>query len=216
MSQVSPPLRILLVGAVLFMAVWFAALRPGGEEPAPAPAPAGNAATGAPAVSPPGKVAEAAKGAATAASGAAAERAGEAPAATAPGTAATAPSATATTGGTPAATKSTVASALPASVAKAVAANKVLVLYFWNPKALDDRAMRREVRGVDRHRGKVVVHVAKIGDIARYAPITRGAEVQQSPSVVVVGRDRTAEKLEGYHSRRAVNQAVSDALRSKK
>ena len=56
MSQISPPLRIALIAAVAFLAVWMVALRPSGEEPAAetSPAPAGNVATGAPAQSAPG------------------------------------------------------------------------------------------------------------------------------------------------------------------
>jgi hypothetical protein len=103
---------------------------------------------------------------------------------------------------------------LPASVAKAVAANKVLVMLFWNPKAADDRAVRSELRHVGSHKGAVSISVANVKDIARYAPITRGADVEQSPSVVVVGRDRQATLLTGYSDRGAINQAVSDALRA--
>ena len=101
-------------------------------------------------------------------------------------------------------------------VAKAVAEKKVLVMLFWNPKAADDRAVRRELRTVgSRHRKEVVVHVADVKDISRYAPVTRGVNVEQSPSVVVVGRDRQATLLEGYSDREAISQAVYDALRVK-
>ena len=47
MSQISPPIRILLVCAVAFLAAWMVFLKPGPEtvEPAAAPAPAATATT---------------------------------------------------------------------------------------------------------------------------------------------------------------------------
>ena len=210
MSQVSPPIRILLAASVLFMAVYFVALRPGAEEPAATPAPGAAAPQSAP-----GQTAKTATDAAAQASAAAQARSGQAPV-TAPNTT----SATDTvTGGQPApvaepSKKDVKNAGLPRSVAKAVASKKVVVLYFWNSKAADDRQVRREVRGVARHKGKVVVHVASIGDISRYAPITRGVDVQQSPTVVVVDRNLKGDKLEGFVDQQTIDQAVSDALRS--
>ena len=103
---------------------------------------------------------------------------------------------------------------LPAAVAKAVAEKKVLVMLFWNENAIDDRAVRREIRAIDRHKGKVKVHVASIGDVARYAAITRGVNLEQSPTVVV-SKGTTADALVGYVDAATVDQAVSDLLRSK-
>jgi hypothetical protein len=119
--------------------------------------------------------------------------------------------------GSPAAKTSDAETAgLPLPVAKAVAEHKILVMLFWNPKAADDRAVRREMRSVGtRHRKDVFVHVADVKDISRYAPVTRGANVEQSPSVVVVDRDRQATLLEGYSDSETIRQAVYDALRTK-
>lgn len=217
MSQISPPLRILLVGCVVFLAAWMTVLKPGGDAAAPAPAPAAAPAAdagGVPAGTSAGQAVEAANGAAAAADARATDLVGE----TQPGAAAAPATATGTTPGSAAATgKVDVSKAgLPAPVAKAVAAEKILVLLFWNPKAADDRVVRRELRTVgSRHKKDVVVHVANVKDIARYAPVTRGAQVEQSPSVLVIGRDRKATVLEGYSDRETIRQAVFDALRSK-
>ncbi len=61
-SQISPPIRILVIAIVGLLGVWTLFLRPK-EEVIP-PVSAGNVATGQPAQSAPGKVAEAAKRAA--------------------------------------------------------------------------------------------------------------------------------------------------------
>lgn len=229
MSQVSPPIRILLIGAVVFMAAWMTVLKPKTEEEAPpaaTTATAANVQSGAPAVSQSGKAVQTAQQAAATASQAASARAGEAPASApsttsaAPASAAAKPATATAPAGQPAAaagSKGSAASqaALPTSVAKAIADKKVLVMLFWNSKGLDDRAVRREMRGIDRHKGKVKVHVADIKDVARYGPITRGVNMDQSPTVVVVDRKLQAEALVGYNDRGLIQQAVSDALRAR-
>jgi len=211
MSQISPPIRIALVAAIAFLAVWMLALRPSEEAAEPAVAPAPNVETSAPAESAPGQVAEQAQNAASAAESAAAARAGEAPAAGS----ATAPQAS-TPEAAPAAAgdaKAAKDSNLPMPVLKAIAKEKVLVLLFWNPRASDDRLQRRAVEGLPKHGGRVVTHVANIKDVARYASITRGVNLAQSPTTVVVDRKLGATPLVGFTSRKGVDQIVVDALR---
>lgn len=232
MNQISPPLRILLVGAIVFMGAWMTVLKPKTGEDVPLPTAASvaappTAASGQPGAPPaltkPGQVAAEAQKAADTAGQAASARAGEAPASAPAGSSSSAskPGVTPVTGGVapPAATeadrKAVKDAALPKAVAKAIAGKKTLVLFFWNSKAADDRAVRKALKGVDRHRGKVAVHVASIKDISRYAPITRGVDVSQSPSIVVVDKRLQAELLTGYVDRVSINQAISDALRVK-
>jgi hypothetical protein len=220
MSQISPPLRILLIGCVVFLAAWMTVLKPGGGDTsapaAPAAAAPASQAGGAAAQTGPGKAVEAANNTAAAQPGVDAAHSGEAPATTAAAPTTAAPGAPAVAAA--AAPEADVSKAgLPLPVAKAVASNKIVVLLFWNPKAADDRAVRREMRAVgSRHRKDVYVHVANVKQISRYAPITRGANVDQSPSVLVVGRDRQVTLLEGYSDRQAIQQAIFDALRAKK
>ena len=98
---------------------------------------------------------------------------------------------------------------------RAIGDRKVVVLLFWNPKAADDRAVRKALSGIDRHDRKVLAHATNIKRIAAYQQITRGAEVEQSPTVVVVDRDRKVQTLVGYVDRTSIDQAVTDALRKK-
>jgi hypothetical protein len=216
-SQISPPIRIVLVVAVAFMAAYMLFLRPKEEAiPAP-PAPAPNVQTSEPAVSQPGKVAEAAQGAVDASNaqlqaqeGVDGVDAGEAGATTATGNATPATEAPAAD----AAAAAVDVTGLPAPVAKAIADDKVLVLLFWNGKSADDRAVRAAVRRVDDWNGRVATHVAPIKTISRYGRIARGAEVEQSPTVVVVDPELRAETLVGYADTPTIEQAVVDALRN--
>ena len=207
MSQISPPIRILLAVALAFMAAWFVFLRPGAEPaPAPAPAPASGFGT---AVDNANATAATADAAAANAAAQTADPAAVAAPATQTG------GAQAPAGSKPAAPAAKKAGdlGLPTSVAKAVAKNKTLVMLFWNKNAFDDRSVRRELRGINRHKGKVQVHVASIKDVARYAPITRGVNLEQSPTVVVV-KGKSADALVGYVDRGTINQSVSDVMRS--
>ena len=221
MSQISPPLRIAMIVAVLFLAVWMVALRPSGgdtAETAVAPPAAGNVATGAPAQSAPGQVAQTAQNAAQTAEDAAKTSAGE----TAADNVTPATAGTAASAGTQQAAPSAavdpkdVDSGLPLGVLKAIAEKKVLVMLFWNPRAADDRAVRREIRALPSHRGRVSVHVANIAKVARYASITRGVNLAQSPTTVVVDAKLGATPLVGFADRAEIDQVVSDALRVKR
>jgi hypothetical protein len=225
MSQISPPIRILLVCAVAFMAAWMLFLRPKDDAGIPAAAtPAAESqpvdAGGPKADTAPGKAVEAANDT-VAAQDARAEQLADGN-----GTSAAAPSATATTAtpaGEPAVagaepgklTKKAAAEAgLPVRVLKGLGRKKVVVLLFWSPKAAEDKAVRKAVANVDRHDGKVLAHATHIKRIAAYGQITRGADVTQSPTVVVVDRNRKVETLVGFVDRPSIDQAVTDALRN--
>jgi cytoskeletal protein RodZ len=220
MSQISPPLRILLIGSVVFVAAWFAFLRPGGET-APTPSTSTSTST-VPAKDPSqtasssvGRAVQKAETAKAQTEAAAAASAGQTtPSATTGGAVAQAPAGKPATAAPGSKDAEAAQASLPLSVAKAMASKKILAVLFWNPKAADDKAVRRALKGIDRHHGKVVVHVANVAQVARYAAITRGVDVQQSPSVVVVDRKLQGDLLTGYVDRPTIEQAVSDALRA--
>ena len=203
-------MRILLAAAVLFAAAWFTMLKPkpgGGEEVAAPPAAAQGP------QSAPGQAVQGAKDAANAAGNAAAARAGEAP--SAPATSSSTAPATAPKPSAPAAAapdKAVLAKAgLPADLV-ADMDNKVVVLLFHNDRAQDDRTVLNALDDVYTHQGKVAVHDAPIEDVAKYAAVTRGANVQQSPTTLVIDKHRKVAPLVGFVEAGAINQAVVDAL----
>ena len=228
MSQISPPIRILLVSLVAFMAAWMLFLRPKDDAGAPAPSTAPTAqsrpvnAGGEKASSFAGKAVEKANEA-TAAQDAQAEQlaggAGETaaqPAATSPSTTATTAATTPEKGTQPGAVSKADAkvSGLPLRVLHALDKQKVVALLFWSPKAAEDRDVRKALNGIDRHHGKVLAEAVHIKRIARFQQITRGADVTQSPTVVVIDRNRKVETLVGFVDGRSIDQAVTDALRN--
>ena len=110
--------------------------------------------------------------------------------------------------------KAAAAGGLPLRVLHALADHKVVVLLFWSPKAAEDKAVRKALGGIDRHKNKVLAHAAHVKRIAAYGQITRGADVEQSPTVVIIDRNRKVETLVGYVDRVTIDQAVTDALRN--
>ena len=226
MSQISPPIRILLVAAIGLIAVYMLFLRPKTEEAAPVAA-APVTATPVPAKDPnattsskPGSaVNQAVRGADNASARADAAAGGaiaESEGGTAPATATTPATGVPVSGATAAPapiTKETLAS-LPKDVRGAVRKHKVLVLLFYNNRSADDRAVRRALDKVNRYGGQVFVDAHWIKSVSRYQAITRGADVEQSPTIIVADRNLKAETLVGNVDDKTIDQAVVDALRA--
>ena len=215
MSQISPPIRIVLVLAIAVLGAYMTVLKPKTEEVPPAE-PAPNVQTEAPAVSKPGKIAEAAQDAVKASDGQLQKQesvdgvdAGEAAAGTQSATKG-APNAASAAAATPAVE----VAGLPKPIAKAIRKHKALVLLFWNGKSADDKAVHAALKHVDRWDGRVFVRSAPIDNIAKYGRIARGVDVEQSPTVVVADSQMRAETLVGYVDSQTIDQAVVDAFRN--
>jgi hypothetical protein len=224
MSQISPPIRILLICTLAFFAAWMLFLRP--KDEAGTPAAATPVTQAEPQVEAGGPKADTGAGKAVeSANDTVAEQDARAEQlAAGSGETAAAPSATATTpAGDPAAAaaepgkltkEAAAAGGLPIRVLRALGERKVVVLLFWSPKSPEDKSVRKALKGVDRHDGKVLRHATHIKRIAAYGQITRGADVSQSPTVVVIDRNRKVETLVGFVDRPSIDQAVTDALRN--
>jgi hypothetical protein len=186
MSQISPPVRVLLAATLLFGVVWILFLKPGGATPV-----ATTEAT-----------ATAAATAATTAIGTSAAS-----------STATTSSATGSAGGAAASAHTIASSRLPAAVKRALAEHDVVVLSFWNPRAADDRAVRRELSHVRKRPGKVFMRSVPVSRVAAYQGIARGVDLKQSPTVVVIDGSLQATTLVGYVDHLTIDQAIRDALR---
>lgn len=197
MDQISRPLLFLLIAVVGFAGAWMTVLRPqaesspAGATPAPIAAPATTPATAL------GSAVDGAQGAAAAsdASTAARERAAANPAG--------APA--------PAAARTPAAKAKPESAApaaKPAGRPKVTVLLFAGTGA-DDAVARDVVRSARRPGVRVVV--ASLRDVASYADLLGGVEVTASPTILVIGKNRRAQRIEGLPDAAQVQQALRAA-----
>lgn len=87
------------------------------------------------------------------------------------------------------------------------------VVLFAGTKASDDRSVRRAVKRVDRRGGKVDVKVVSIKRVGEYEAITRGVDVLQSPTLLVISKQRKARTIVGYTTTSEINQLIGDTRR---
>jgi hypothetical protein len=90
---------------------------------------------------------------------------------------------------------------------------KVAVVLFSAKDATDDAHVRAVLRKVNRHGGKVAVYSASIEAVGRYAAITRGVEVMQGPTLLVIGKDHKARTIVGFTEVAEVQQLINDVGR---
>jgi pyruvate/2-oxoglutarate dehydrogenase complex dihydrolipoamide acyltransferase (E2) component len=207
-------MRIALAATLAFVALWLVALRPKPvEDVAPAPVPAAEP-NSTSLTERPAQAAEAV-GNANAASAGHEAAANGAPASAAPATQAPAPAAAAdkAPAAKPAKTSSARTDRGADAVLRDLDAGRTVVLLFWDRRAPDDRSARHAVARVDRRGGKVGVHVAPIRDLGRYGRITQSVPVTQSPTVLVIGRDKKAETITGLTVAEEIDDKVRTVLR---
>jgi hypothetical protein len=98
----------------------------------------------------------------------------------------------------------------PQRAARAVKGGKKVVIFFQNPKGLDDRAMRRVVRAVD-GRTKALVLTDHVDAVELYGKMVEDLGVSQTPAVVLIDSTGDARLIEGYVDTDTLAQAVADA-----
>jgi hypothetical protein len=210
MDQVSRPMLIALAATIALAAVWLVALRPkpagvAGTPAAPvtAVAPARDAAAASDAAN--AKVQDATAG----------DQAGT-PAATVPAPAKAAAPAKVAAPAKPAAPvlKPAIKAATEreAPVVRDIRRGKVVVMLFWSATGADDLATRGVVRSLSRHHGKVAVYVIPLSRVGEYESITKGVTISQSPTTLVIDRDRRVRSIVGLTETGELTQAVDDAL----
>jgi hypothetical protein len=208
-SQVSLPVRILLIGAVVFLAAWFTVLRPKPATVSPVTA-----------VTTPAATPQTGHGRAVAKARAVA---GKAVATATPATT-TGPATTTTPEAKPATPAVSISAAvlakLPTHVAAALKARKVLVFGVigdqgkpWAPIGDDDRYVRNTLHKLNRYDGDVFVKEIGAAQLVDYGSLVNGLKLNQTPSVVVIDRDLKGRVLTGYVDRVALNQVIQDARR---
>jgi hypothetical protein len=94
---------------------------------------------------------------------------------------------------------------------RAMADNRKVVIFFQNPKGLDDRAVAKSVRSLDRRTKRVVVLTDDVRNADKYGSMVEDLGVNQAPAIVVIGRSGKASLIEGYIDAESLVQVVADA-----
>jgi hypothetical protein len=93
---------------------------------------------------------------------------------------------------------------------RAVADHKKVVIFFHNPRALDDKAVADSVRLLGRKTKNVVVLSDDLRNVDNYGKLLENLGVTQAPAIVVIGRSGKAKLVEGYVDGPSLVQVVAD------
>src|SRR3954447_18685188 len=100
---------------------------------------------------------------------------------------------------------------MPTSVAGAIGAHKTVVVLFYRRGSADDDATAHAVRSVKSKR--VSVFLASPKQLGSYRRLVGGLDLSSLPATVIVGKDRSAQVLEGFMDARTLAQEVADSTR---
>jgi hypothetical protein len=223
MDQISRPMMALLVATLAIAGLWFTLLKPkpgagGNSSPSPSPSTLQS------------DVKQAHQAVATADRAAVAQGGGAATATTP----ATAPAATTTTPAAAQPAQTHTLTKAPAhisnqvgvkvahaphatrqradTVVAALAHHKVVAALFYNPAASDDQAVKHELSSISTHGGRVVKLSVPISELTRYPVITQQVPVTQSPTLVLIDRQRQATALVGFADGFSIGRRLDTVL----
>lgn len=97
------------------------------------------------------------------------------------------------------------------AVAAELKRGDVVVLLFWNPAGADDVAVRKAVLPLASARRRVAVHVALADQVASFGSITKGVQVDQTPTVLVIAPAGRVTALSGLTDTYSIEQAIDEA-----
>jgi hypothetical protein len=106
--------------------------------------------------------------------------------------------------------------ATPASelsmIKAALTDHKAVALLFYNPAAADDQAVKQEMSSVPTHRGQVVKLEVPANEAGNFTSVTQQVPVNLTPTLVLISRGGDASEIVGYGDAFEIDQRVADAL----
>jgi hypothetical protein len=98
------------------------------------------------------------------------------------------------------------------AVEKELTQGKIVAILFWNPKALVDVAVRRELHAVGHALGgKIAVHDALASQVGSFGTITQTVQVYQTPTILIVNKRGQTTTLTGLTDVFSIQQAIDEA-----
>lgn len=104
------------------------------------------------------------------------------------------------------------AAASVSTVEQAVNSHKVVALLFYNPWAADDQAVKQELTAVPTHKGAVVKLAVPLNEASSFTAVTQQVPLNFSPTLVLIGANDQASEIVGYTDSFEIDQRVDDAL----
>jgi hypothetical protein len=89
---------------------------------------------------------------------------------------------------------------------------KVVLVLFWNPKGVDDVAVRKELQAVEKQQGrKIAVHYAFANQVGSFGSITKAIQVYQTPTILMVNGKGLTTTLTGFTDAFSIEQTIDEA-----
>ena len=97
-------------------------------------------------------------------------------------------------------------------VERELAQGKTVLLLFWNPKSVDDRAVQHQLRLAAHSLGsRVATHEASASEVDAFGALTQRVHVAQTPTILIINREEKVSTLTGFTDAFVIHQAVSEA-----
>jgi hypothetical protein len=106
--------------------------------------------------------------------------------------------------------RSTPSPSVAGAVKRAVAGNRLVVLFLYARGGTDDLRVARSVASL-RGRTNAAVFVDRIGNLGKYGQIATSVGVTRAPSIVIIGKGNRGRLIEGYVDENTLAQRVADA-----
>jgi hypothetical protein len=104
------------------------------------------------------------------------------------------------------------ASSSAVEVQREIALGDTVILLFWNPKAVDDVAVHKQLALAEHALGhKVIVHSASAKQIGIFGQVTQDVTVYQTPTILIINRKKLVTTLTGFTDAFSITQAVREA-----
>jgi hypothetical protein len=91
-----------------------------------------------------------------------------------------------------------------------LATGKIVLIFFWNPKGSDDRAVDRSLAQLP-HGLNIAVDRARANAVTTFGTITRGVQVYGTPTLLVVNKKGEVTTLTGLQDPYTIAQAIREA-----
>jgi hypothetical protein len=117
-------------------------------------------------------------------------------------------------GAAPRGVRSSSAPAQQQTVEAALKHGKVVAILFWNPHAVVDQAVQRELQAVARVlSGQIAVMNAHANQVGAFGPFSRAVQVYGTPTILIVNRHGQTTSLTGLTDVYSLEQAIGEARR---
>lgn len=93
-----------------------------------------------------------------------------------------------------------------------LAQGKIALIFFWNPKGADDRAVNRSLNELPGNL-RIAIDRARANAVTSFGTITRGVQVYGTPTLLVVNKKGQVTTMTGLQDPYTIAQAIREARR---